>query len=109
MPEKDEFQPKGGNFPVLIVASCKRLDRDFPDSPVIKMLPSNAGIVGSVPAYHRDLVMAGCGSGKQLHQGLQRLVECSERQAGRQLATHSSHHGKRQGGLSDATMRTSNR
>ena len=47
MPEKDEFQPKGGNFPVLIVASCKRLDRDFPDSPVIKMLPSNAGIVGS--------------------------------------------------------------
>lgn len=48
MPEKDEFQPKG-NFPVLIVASCKRLDRDFPDSPVIKMSPSNAGIVGSVP------------------------------------------------------------
>ena len=51
MPEKDEFQPKGGNFPVLIVASYKRLDRDFPDSPGIKMSPSSAGTVGSIPDW----------------------------------------------------------
>lgn len=50
MPEKDEFQPKGGNFPVLIVASCKRLDRDFPDSPVIKNLSPNVGDASSNPS-----------------------------------------------------------
>ena len=66
------------------------------------------GEVGRI-SYHRDLLIARCGSGRQLHQGLRRLVELSEGRADRQLATHSSCQCKRQGGLPDAKMGTSKR